>query len=369
MDVQKTRNNSLDLLRIISMMMVVSLHFFGHGGLVCGALVEGTANWYLGESVHAFSIVAVNCFVLLSGYFQCTSKFKLKRLVSVWAQVLFYSVTLYILTALISGSFSVMVLIKSGLVVTMRQYWFVTAYLLMYAVSPFLNCAIRAMNQKMHLLCCCVLMGIFSVLHNLVYISDFGNVLGGSSFLWFCVLYIVVAYIRFYVPTETKHRKCALAVYAVCVVLIAGERFAAYWITPKIFGQVLMESLFYSNNSILTTAAAISLFMAMRTVSVKRRVLARFVDFFAPLAFGVYLIHDHANVRPMLWSLLKPYSFAESPWMIPYCLLCVAGIFTACCLIEWVRQQMFRLCGIKRLVERCCDRIQGHVQAWLGAEA
>ena len=91
LDVQKTRNNSLDLLRIISMMMVVSLHFFSHGGLVCGALVEGTANWYLGESVHAFSIVAVNCFALSSGYILINIKYKFSRIITMWLQVFLYS--------------------------------------------------------------------------------------------------------------------------------------------------------------------------------------------------------------------------------------------------------------------------------------
>ena len=65
------RDASLDLLRIISMMMVVCLHTVGWGGLVDGALIPGTANWYLGNAMQALSLQAVNCFVLISGYFFC----------------------------------------------------------------------------------------------------------------------------------------------------------------------------------------------------------------------------------------------------------------------------------------------------------
>lgn len=362
------RHVNLDLLRIICMMMVVCFHFYNHGGLVNDALKPGGWNWYVGNTMFALSYVAVNCFVLLSGYFQCTSKFKLKRLASVWLQAACYSVALYVITGVSTGNFTVTGFIKSGMVVTMNQYWFVSAYFLMYAVSPFLNYAIQAMSKKMHFLCCCVLLGIFSVAHNLVYISDFGNVRGGSSLLWFCVLYVVAAYIRLHVPVEPKHSRRWFALYAICGTLIAVERFAAYAITPMFFGRVVLDSLFYANNSILNAAAAISLFMAVRSMEIKNAAVGRIIGFFAPLAFGVYLIHDHPAVRPRLWGWLNPADYAESAWMVGYALVCVVCIFVVCCLVEWVRQKLFGVLGIDRLVQRCCENLQNKVSNWLNEE-
>ena len=60
---KKERNMSLDLLRIICMLMVVWIHSFSHGGLF-KALIPGSANWYGANVLNAFGIVAVNCFVL-----------------------------------------------------------------------------------------------------------------------------------------------------------------------------------------------------------------------------------------------------------------------------------------------------------------
>jgi len=357
---KSARNNSLDLLRIICMMMIVALHFFNHGGLV-----PGTGNWYAGNLVVALCYVAVNCMVLLTGYFQCTSRFKLKRLASVWIQAFFYSVVLYVCAAAFTRSLSVTELIKNAMVATMKRYWYVTAYLLLYAVSPFLNCAFQAMTRRMHLLCCAVLLLIFSVMHNLVYISDFGNVLGGSSFLWFCVLYTVAAYIRLHVPEQSINRNTALGVYFVCAMLIAAERFAAYMITPLIFGRVVLDSFFFSYNSIMTSTASIALFLAMRNVTVNGNLANRWIEFFAPLTFGVYLIHDHHAVRPLLWGFLNPAAAADSVWMLPYGVICITGIFLLCCLIEWVRKWIFRRIGIIGLIEACCDRIQKRAELWL----
>lgn len=293
------------------MLLVVLSHVFTHGGLVNDQLVPGTPNWFLGNLLYPLSLVAVNCFVLLSGYFQCTSRFKLKRVASVWVQSLFYSVVLYVTVSLYLGNFSITDLVKRVFVVVTEQYWFVTAYLLMYMVSPFLNSMIAAMGKRLHFLCCCVLLGIFCVAHNLAYIYDFGDVDGGYTFLWFCILYIVAAYIRLYVPVETKHRSRGLLVYGCCALGVGIARFVAHYVTTALFGTPMLTSFFYSYNSILVVPASIGLFMAMRTVKVGVKA-AKAVSFFAPLAFGVYLIHDHPAVRPALWSILKPYAFAES---------------------------------------------------------
>lgn len=355
----KKRDNGLDLLRIVCMLLVVYHHFFDHGGLISGQLLPGSPNWFLGELLYPFTLMAVDCFVLLSGYFQCTTRFKLKRVVSVWAQVAVYSVGLYLIVKLLLGGLSVVELAKSALPVITDQYWFVTAYLLMYMVSPFLNSMIASMGKRLHFLCCCVLLGIFSVAHNLAYVYDFGDVDGGYTFLWFCILYIVAAYIRLYVPVEAKHRKRGLLVYGLCAMGIGISRFVAHYATSWILGYPMLTSFFYSYNSILVVPASIGLFMAMRTVKVEGKA-GKLIGFFAPLAFGVYLIHDHPTVRPTLWDWLRVHSFADSAWMVPYGLLCTAGIFLVCCSVEWIRQKLFSVLGIQKWIDRSCDRLQSN---------
>lgn len=370
MNITMKRDTSLDLLRIISMIMVVCLHTVGWGGLVEGALIPGTGNWYLGNVMQALSLQAVNCFVLISGYFLCTSQFRSEKLVSIWVQAVFYSVGVYIILALVRGeaAFSLKELIKCSLVVTMDRYWFVTDYILLYCLFPVLNHAINSMNQKQHLLSCGALLFVFSVVPNIVYVVDYSGVNRGYSLTWFCILYLIAAYFKLYVPKRIKHQKWMFPTYVVLSLTICAERFVAYYVTPFIFGRVALTSLFYSYNSIVSLPCALALFQAFRGLVLKSEKAAAWVRQIAPLTFAVYLIHEQDHFRPLLWQWLSPAAFAESPWMVPYCLLCVAGIFTGCCLIEWVRQQLFRLCGINRLVERICDRIQGRVQTWLGVK-
>lgn len=353
----------MDLLRVISMLMVVCIHFYGHGGLIEGALIPGTFNWYAGNLMNVLCYVAVNCFVLLSGYNFCKLTFKLRRITSLWVQVFFYSVVLYIIACvLFKNEFSVKDLIKSFLPVTMQRYWFVSAYFLLIAVSPFLNAAVNAMNQRTHFLCCCTLLVLFSVLHNIFYISDFGDVMGGYSFLWFAVLYVVAAYIRLYIPAEPKHRGRLFAVYGISASLIAAERFLAYGITPFFFGRVVLTSLFYSYNSILMVAASLALFLAIRTFEVKSSLLRKTVAFFAPVSFGVYLIHEHTFIRPLLWGWLDPAGFAQSPWMLFYAVGCTIAIFLFGAAAEWCRRKLFHGIKLDLKINALSDRIQERME-------
>ena len=81
---------NLELLRCVAMMMVVVLHFLGKGGLLTGgdrSLSEGAValdvTGYTAWLLESLCIVAVNVYMLISGYFLCTGSFKLSASIMV----------------------------------------------------------------------------------------------------------------------------------------------------------------------------------------------------------------------------------------------------------------------------------------------
>ena len=93
---------NLEVLRCVAMMMVVVLHYLGKGGLLpdltAPLSVQDMAAWLL----EAFCIVAVNVYMMISGYFLCESSFKLSRLLTLWLQLWLYSVGIGVL-AVVTG--------------------------------------------------------------------------------------------------------------------------------------------------------------------------------------------------------------------------------------------------------------------------
>ena len=67
MEKVKERNYGIDLLRIISMFMVVVLHVVGHGGVLnatIGLTLKGEIAW----AIEIASYCAVNCYALITGF-------------------------------------------------------------------------------------------------------------------------------------------------------------------------------------------------------------------------------------------------------------------------------------------------------------
>ena len=130
------RQANFELLRIIAMFMVVILHWNTNSGLLLdvGSPVTGAGVWSLvTESV---CIVAVNVYVLISGYFLSSCTFSFRRVAQVLVQTLFYTVLIPPVLALVGVlSWSEVLnpyhIWNSIFPVQSGHYWFVSAYVVL----------------------------------------------------------------------------------------------------------------------------------------------------------------------------------------------------------------------------------------------
>ena len=76
-------------------------------------------------------------------------KIKFKKLLNLWCQVAFYSVTTYLVASLlIYNDFSVKNLIGCFFPIVNEKYWFFTAYFILMLLSPFLNKILNNASKK-----------------------------------------------------------------------------------------------------------------------------------------------------------------------------------------------------------------------------
>ncbi|MEG1164907.1 MAG: acyltransferase family protein, partial [Oscillospiraceae bacterium] len=75
----KNRNYGLDLLKSVSMLMIVMLHILGVGGILASS-AEGSLSNGLAWALEAANICAVNCFGLISGYVLSRGRYRRSRL-------------------------------------------------------------------------------------------------------------------------------------------------------------------------------------------------------------------------------------------------------------------------------------------------
>ena len=139
-NLNRGRQSNIEALRLISMLMVLNLHSFW--GYSHGSGLLQVADFFR-EST---SICAVNAFLLISGYFGI--KWKFKSFFNLIFQLFFYAFGVYaVAVALGIIDFSVRDFLMNFTCI--YKYWgFITAYVLLYVLSPMLNALAEKLTSK-----------------------------------------------------------------------------------------------------------------------------------------------------------------------------------------------------------------------------
>lgn len=325
------RNSSVELLRILAMGMIVLSHICCHSGFDSTYSLLSLNRLfvqfgYLGN-------LGVAIFLLISGYFQCESTFRTAALSRLLSQVWFYSVSLFLLCRFCFGySYSGEMLWQVFLPTIYNEYWFFTAYILLFLLSPFVNRLLHALTRQQLrtmlgiLLLCWVL--IPTLTKQQLYASELPQ---------FLLYYCLGAYFRMYPDNPFRKGRvrwaAALgsmaALYGLTVVLGYCERF-----TPEAFGAAFR---FYDRNSLLILGAAVGMF-SLAVYS--QAFTSRFINTLGGCTFGIYLIHDNPAVRELLWKHWLNWSeYFTSGSFIPRLILSVLLVYAVCTVIEYLRQK------------------------------
>ena len=95
------------------------------------------------------------------------------------------------------GYFNVYHILRDILPVQMEQYWFITAYVIMYLFSPVLSIAAKAMKQE-QLKGTVIALLLFFSLSKTILPVELAIDKAGNDGIWFLCVFLVAAYIRLY---------------------------------------------------------------------------------------------------------------------------------------------------------------------------
>ena len=349
----QSRVPGADLLRIVTMLMILTSHFFVHGG-VLGRLKPGQPYFYICWIIEAACYVMVNCYALITGYFQSRTDFKLKKLLLLWGQIVVISGGLYLILCLTGRvEFAWSAFLPAAFPITQKRYWFATAYVILYALSPLFNFAIRRMNRRQHAVCLAVLCGVFVVFRNFSYWIDFAALGGGYSWASLSVLYMVGAYLRLYPP---KFRFPLLWYFGLSLITAASRIILTTLYYEYRFDSAFLK-MFMQYNSVPVVAASVCLFVFFVNLDIKNRVVLWIIKFFSPAAFGVYLIHEQIEVKELIWPIINPTQYMKSPMLLPYLLLVIFALFLICALLDKIRHLLSVVLHVPQVIGFISDKI------------
>lgn len=356
--VRQERSLGIDALRIISMLMVVTLHVLGAEGQFL-AHTSGASNrilWFF----EAASYCAVDVYAIITGYVCVTQKTqKYSRLMNLVAQALVYSVGIQVVFEIFNhDSGSLERLLISFLPSEIGGYWYFVAYCGLFFLIPLLNKIVFNSSRRSMWK---IMIGAFIIFSAAPYIfqEDFFRLSGGFSMTWLAVLYFFGAYLRLHGAPRLS-LSGALFGFFVCACLSYLTATAAP-LAPKTIGYFELRK--YLNGALSYTApmvllAAMFLVAAFMKYEPKRRAVKNIIKGLAPFTFGVYLIHLH----PVIWdyckeNLHKILTGVPDAFAVPLIIAVIISIYLLCSLIDFVRTKIFVLCHVHQAF--------GKLEKWL----
>ncbi len=315
------------------MLMIIIGHTLGHSHVIN----ESDGFMYIFTNVvYILILPAVNVYVLISGYFSVNAKWDIKRIVSLWLQVFFYSVISYVV-ALATGitQFSFSEAIKVLLPISGNQYWFARVFWCFSLFAPFEAILLRALTKKQFQFLLGITIAIFSLWRSFIPFSTTVNSEGGNSIMWFFVLFAFAAYFRLHGNLERKS-----SFWAIAFVISSALTIASFFILSFISNRLGLDgkgtSLFTEYTSITMLCMSVSLFMTFvrfpeKTYSNRFR---KIIMFFSGSTFSVYLIHENIYVKQWLWSTFNPMEWLGTGYFWICLALIVVAIFLMCTIID-----------------------------------
>ena len=89
----KIRQSNFELMRIISMFMIVIYHIIIHGNIIEN--ISSPSHHIFFTFIKSLTLIGVNSFIILTGYFQSKTTINFKKILVLILQLFFYKIIIF----------------------------------------------------------------------------------------------------------------------------------------------------------------------------------------------------------------------------------------------------------------------------------
>lgn len=371
------RSSNIELLRILSMLMIILFHFSVHGTWPEGGPL---ASDVAVEMLSFGGKLGVNCFVLITGYFMVKSRLKLGSLLRIVFETWFYSFAiLFLFLAVQPDLVTEAKLRKAVLPVISGEYWFITCYLALMVISPLLNRAWGQLGPRGRSRTMAVGFVMLSLLPTA---STFNPI--GSDLIWFCYIYLLGGWVHERHQNGWDRRGAAVAARgadarssaasgagastpssaattpaadgtppfcrldpavfvnrwgagrtAVISVLFVWASMAVIgWAQRAVGFDLIYPDYFVWQYMVPTFFASVGLLLVFQKLTMPS---IPWVNTVAKTTLGIYLIHDNPIMRAWIWPHFAPVYDLGFFGILGLSLLAAVGVFIVASAIDFAR--------------------------------
>lgn len=321
------RNSSLELLRIVAILMIIGSHFSQHGGFdfPTGSIA---LNRIWQQILYLGGQRGNDIFILLSGYFLVSSRegIKVSKLLRVISPFAFYGVFITVLRAFSGqGNLSLHLLFE-----TVNYWWFIRVYIILYLFHPYLNMFLNRISREEYISFLKTAFIFWCIIPTFT-----GLIFGGNQFIDFVCIYSVGGYFRLW-GKDSGDKKFIL--YGILFML--ADCLGLFLIDFAGYKYDLSEDNLLGMMKPFTVAAAVCFLLGFRKLNISH---SKIINLFASASLGVYMLHENRFSQNLFWNeIFHTSSFTNSAYLIPYTFAVIIAVYVMCSLFELLRSKIFR---------------------------
>lgn len=347
---KEKRESGIELLRIILMVQIVFLHICEYGGYKVNALELGETHklLYLGQWL--LCRCPVPLMFMLTGYFTGSRELRLrptvKKCIGIHNTMWFYSIAITLFCVAIGAAgIAIDGFVKPDgydiwrmfLPFLSRTWYFMTLYLMLMLLSPFLNMCLTRLDQRYYGFLVGGLFFLLCIWTNLQAIKEVGKVLSlskvvtngaGKSLYMAVFMYILGGWVKRFIKPQKGVDFAPLLVFIALWLL-------NLWLSSEVKWY---EKLYERSDNPIVIVQCVMLLLFFRSLHFSSGI----INGISRCNIAVYLIHEHPLMRNMLWAQysslgvpeyynMKAYIYIVYIWAV--CLL----VYAACNGIEQLR--------------------------------
>lgn len=283
----------------------------------------------------------MNLFCLLTGYMLVNKEnIHYSRLKAVECQVLFYTLSGLSVGWLLHKEIGIRSIYYSLFPIISEHYWYISAYFIVFILSPYLNILIKQIDQKSFLRLLLIGYLAWSIIPFFTLHETTGMFF--NQFVWFIVMYMTGAYIR--TSKSPYNKKIFVVLFVTSNILLVTSVFVLNCASSIYESFTPYITYFRWSNSPLIIVICVSM---MRLADIAPARTIRWINFLASLVLGIYLFQENIFYQEICWHDLFDNSIPSTTSdRILHLITSIISVMVIGGVVETIRIRIFKLLKI-----------------------
>lgn len=283
---------------------------------------------------------AINCFLMITGYFMCTSDITIRKFLKLYLWVMVYQIAITAVFLLKgSESLSPMLLLRLLPFTNIHSDSFTSAFMAWWLFIPFLNVLVNNISKRQHLLLIGLMILIFTIYPCVPKILH----IDVNPICWFSTIYFIASYIRKYSDSIYKSSSTEFWgwITTLLIFLSMASVIAILWVNEYFSTSLPPYYMVSGSNHPFALLVAVSSFIWFKNFSIG---YSKWINILGGASFGVLLIHSGSRaMMNWLWKdTVDCVGHYDLPlWqLIGYSVSVVLLILFVCTVIDYTRLKL-----------------------------